>query len=57
MPKPDQPKLYHIVHLDRLPSIAKDGFLWSDAAMAARAGRGTTIGMSAIKTRRWAVSS
>jgi hypothetical protein len=52
MPKPVQPKIYHIVHLDRLPSIVKDGFLWSDAAMAARVGCGTTIGMSAIKARR-----
>lgn len=52
MPQPAQPKIYHIVHLDRLPSIVGAGFLWSDAVMAGRAGCGTTIGMSGIKARR-----
>jgi hypothetical protein len=33
MPVPAQPKIYHIVHVDRLPSIVADGFLWSDAVM------------------------
>jgi len=52
MPQPAQPKIYHIVHVDRLPSIVGDGFLWSDATMSARAAAGTMIGMSGIKARR-----
>jgi hypothetical protein len=52
MPVPAQPKIYHIVHSDRLASIIADGFLWSDAAMVQRQGVGTTIGMSNIKARR-----
>jgi hypothetical protein len=52
MPVPAQPKVYHIVHSDRLASIIADGFLWSDAAMVQRQGVGTTIGMSNIKARR-----
>jgi ssDNA thymidine ADP-ribosyltransferase, DarT len=49
---PAQPKIYHIVHVDRLASIVADGFLSCDAAMAKRANAGTTIGMSIIKERR-----
>lgn len=49
---PPQPKIYHIVHLDRLPSIVVDGFLWCDAEVVRRAPAGTTIGMSNIKQRR-----
>lgn len=52
MPMPAQPKIYHIVHVDRLPSIIADGWLWSDATMVGQAGKGTTIGMSNIKRRR-----
>lgn len=52
MPVPAQPKIYHIVHIDRLASIIADGFLWSDAEMVQRPGVGTTIGMSNIKARR-----
>lgn len=52
MPVPARPKIYHIVHVDRLASIVSDGFLWSDAEMLKRQGVGTTIGMSKIKTRR-----
>lgn len=46
------PKIYHILHVDRLPSVIADGFLWSDAAMNEKAPVGTTIGMSVIKERR-----
>jgi hypothetical protein len=46
---PAQPKIYHIAHVDRLPSIIGDGGLWSDAVMIQRPGLGTTIGMSGIK--------
>lgn len=30
MTVPAQPKIYHIVHVDRLPSIIADGCLWCD---------------------------
>lgn len=46
------PKLYHIVHVDRLSSILKDGFLWCDVHMAQHIPVGTTIGMNNIKQRR-----
>lgn len=49
---PAQPKIYHIVHVDRLPSIIADGYLWCDAEIRKRSGTGTTIGMSHIKERR-----
>jgi hypothetical protein len=31
MPIPENPKIYHIVHVDRLPSIIADGNLWIGA--------------------------
>ena len=50
---PTDPKIYHIVHLDRLPSILTDGHLYSDATMNGRVGTtGTVIGMPKIKQRR-----
>ena len=52
MPIPENPKIYHIVHVDRLPSIIRDGYLWCDAKMVRRGGSGTTIGMNKIKQRR-----
>ncbi|MBI5911988.1 MAG: DUF4433 domain-containing protein [Betaproteobacteria bacterium] len=53
MPQPpNQPKIYHIVHVDRLASIVNDGCLWSDAVVVGRAHPGTTIGMGGIKQRR-----
>lgn len=52
MKAPIQPKLYHIVHLDRLPSIISNQSLWCDAVMATHAELGTTIGMASIKRRR-----
>ncbi len=54
MAVPTQPKVYHIVHVDRLASIVADGCLWCDAEIARRAPPGTTIGMSGIKRRRLA---
>lgn len=45
-------KIYHIAHVDRLPSIVADGFFWCDAEVVQRAPAGTTIGMSSIKQRR-----
>lgn len=52
MAVPDRPKLYHIAHVDRLPSIVADGSLWCDAEVLRRAPAGTMIGMSSIKQRR-----
>jgi hypothetical protein len=49
---PAEPKIYHIVHVDRLPSIISDGYLWCDAEVVRRAVPGTTIGMNSIKQRR-----
>ena len=52
MPMPAAPKIYHIVHVDRLPSIIADGWLWCDAKIVQRTPPGTTIGMNSIKERR-----
>ena len=52
MPIPAEPKIYHIVHVDKLPSIIADGWLWCDAEFERRSLPGTTIGISSIKERR-----
>ena len=54
MPVPYSPKIYHIVHVDRLPSIINDGYLWCDAEISRRypQGVGTNIGMENIKRGR-----
>jgi hypothetical protein len=52
MTVPEQPKLYHIAHVDRLASIAVDACIWCDAEIVLRAPPGTTIGMTSIKQRR-----
>ena len=52
MTVPANPKIYHIAHVDRLPSIVADGCLWCDAKVLRRAPTGTMIGMSNIKQRR-----
>ena len=52
MPAPTSPKIYHIVHVDRLPSIIADGHLWCDAVITQSSVLGTSIGMSSIKQRR-----
>jgi len=52
MPIPANPKLYHIVHIDRLASIITTGGLLSDAQMVAQANAGSMIGMGHIKQRR-----
>ena len=49
---PPNPKIYHIVHVDRLPSIIEDDQLWCDAEMVQRGETGTAIGMDKIKQRR-----
>ena len=52
MPPPAEPKIYHIVHVDRLASIVADGFLWCDTEVQRRVPAGTTIGIGGIKQRR-----
>ncbi len=53
---PANPKIYHIVHVDKLRAILADGCLYSDAIVMNRAEAGqdvgTTIGMGHIKERR-----
>jgi len=49
---PAQPKIYHIVHVDRLQSIIADNGLWCDADIIKRGSLGTTFGMNQIKLRR-----
>jgi hypothetical protein len=52
MPVPENPWIYHIVHVDRLASIAADGLLFCDAHLAQNPRPGTVIGMNNIKHRR-----
>lgn len=53
MPQPPaEPKVYHIVHVDRLASIVADGCLSADAEVVRHDQGGTTIGMGGIKARR-----
>lgn len=52
MPVPQSPKIYHIVHVSKLPSIIHDGHLWCDAEVNRRSSPGTCIGMNNIKRRR-----
>lgn len=51
MPVPDQPKIFHIVHIDNLASIVKDGCLWPDAVMVKRQDA-AVIGNNEIKADR-----
>lgn len=52
---PPRPLIYHITHVDNLPSILKDGGLLSDRLMIDRGGPKATIGMGSIKQRRLAL--
>jgi len=49
---PATPCIYHITHVDNLPAIIANGGLLSDAAILARGGPATTIGMGTIKQQR-----
>ena len=49
---PDNPKIYHIVHVDRLASIISAGHLYSDRIVQQNGLAGTNIGMTNIKERR-----
>lgn len=52
MPMPTRPKIYHICHVDRLPSILDCKALFSDTKVLEHALPGTMVGMSNIKQRR-----
>ncbi|MBT8341025.1 MAG: DUF4433 domain-containing protein [Desulfatitalea sp.] len=56
MAVPVKPKIYHIVHVDRLTSIISDGCLWCDAEFLRRSPPGTTVGINHIKQRRLQLS-
>lgn len=51
-PAPARPKIYHITHVDNLPSIIAGGGLHSDYAMIAAGGPAASIGNPGIKTAR-----
>jgi len=48
---PEAPRIYHIVHVDKLNAISQSG-LMSDAAIRRASPIGTMIGMNSIKNRR-----
>lgn len=52
MAMPIRPRIYHICHVDRLPSILASQGLFSDAKVMHHALPGTTVGMHHIKQRR-----
>lgn len=49
---PPNPKIFHIVHVDRLPPIISDGLLWCDARVGSNLPHETSIGLQEIKQRR-----
>lgn len=49
---PDNPKIYHITHIDNLPGILERGCLWSEARCLEENWQCTVVGMSQIKRRR-----
>jgi len=52
---PARPKIYHITHIDNVPSIVAADGLSSDSDMNHNAGSHTQIGMQGIKQRRLAL--
>ena len=55
-PVPELPKIYHIVHWDRLLSIIRSRKLWCDAVMTGQKHAGTNIGINEIKRRRLTIA-
>jgi len=51
-PPPAQPKIYHITHIDNLPSILACGCLESDGRRLLHGGGQTIVGITDIKRRR-----
>lgn len=52
MTVPPDPLIYHITHVDNLPSILREGGLWCDTERLARSLASTNIGHLHIKRRR-----
>lgn len=52
MTVPPDPRIFHITHIDNLPSIVHEGGLWCDQQRVARRLANTNIGHMHIKTRR-----
>ena len=49
---PEEPKIYYIVHLDRLKSIVNNGYILCNREVEKQGLEGIEIGMSEIKQRR-----
>lgn len=49
---PEKPNLYHITHVENLPSIVVDRHLWSHGEIRGRGAEFQNIGMDKIKARR-----
>lgn len=52
MAYPTGQKIYHILHYDRIPSLLKGGFLFSDKYVRENGLQGTNIGYQHLKDRR-----
>lgn len=52
MNQPSEIRIYHIVHVDKLPSILADAGLLCDAEVIKKGRGGTCIGLNHIKQRR-----
>ncbi|OQX18437.1 MAG: hypothetical protein BWK76_07495 [Desulfobulbaceae bacterium A2] len=51
-PPPAQPKIYHITHIDNLPSVLATGYLESDGRRLRQGSSQTVVGITDIKRRR-----
>ncbi len=49
---PENPRLYHITHVENLSAILEEGGLWSEAEMARRRAGHYRVGISNLKQRR-----
>ncbi len=49
---PQQPKNYHITHVDNIPEVIRPGYIFSDSKRIADGLDCNIIGMSTIKQRR-----
>jgi ssDNA thymidine ADP-ribosyltransferase, DarT len=49
---PLAPSIFHITHVDNLPTILADGCVWCDAMMVQKGRLAQTIGMNPVKQRR-----
>jgi hypothetical protein len=51
-PIPENPKIYHITHVNNMPRIIDHDVLWSDAERIQQGLDCDVVGMSEIKRRR-----